>query len=257
MLDFSHELNKYILSHGEVVLAIQTSHRGSAPQVDGAKCIISKSGLLWGTVGGGKVEQAVKEECQSLLESRETTKSLKWNLQQDIGMTCGGEVTFYLEKFGKPNLEIAVFGAGHVAQALIPLLLKLNVSLYSIDSRPEWLKKLPENVKLKKIQLDDMSAFVDELRPGTFVISMTQGHKYDLPILEKVLKRGEKFPYVGVIGSKQKAQVIRNDLLALGSQPNDLERLICPVGLDLGRNIPEEIAISIIAQILQVRDRLS
>ncbi|MFT6069054.1 MAG: xanthine dehydrogenase accessory factor [Bacteriovoracaceae bacterium] len=257
MLEFSRELDKFILSHGEVVLAIQTSHRGSAPQVDGAKAIIASGGLLWGTVGGGKVEQAIKKEGLDLLESKETTKSIKWNLQKDIGMTCGGEVSFFLEKFGKPNLEIAVFGAGHVAQAFVPLLLNLNCSVSSIDSRLEWLNKLPENEKLKKLHLEEMSSYIDELKPGTFIISMTQGHKFDLPILEKALKCGDKFPYVGVIGSKQKAQVIRQDLLSLGSCPNDLERLICPIGLDLGRNIPEEIAFSIIAQILQVRDRLS
>lgn len=257
MMDFSFELEKLIKSHGQVVLAILTSHRGSAPQVDGAKAIVSSSGLLWGTVGGGKVEEAVKKECIALLDSNKTTKSFKWNLQKDIGMTCGGEVSFYLEKFGSPGLNIAVFGAGHVAQALVPLLLKLNCQVTSIDSRPEWLEKLPKGHKLKKIQSANMDDHITCLPAGTFIISMTQGHKFDLPILKKALDKGEYFPYVGVIGSKQKAQVIKHDLLEQGVSANDLERLICPIGLDFGRNIPEEIAFSIIAQILQVRDRLS
>lgn len=257
MHSFTSELENYLKSHGEVVLAIQTSHRGSAPQVNGAKAILCTSGLLWGTVGGGKVEEAIKKESASLIESNERTRFLKWNLQKDIGMTCGGEVSFYLEKFGKPNLKIAVFGAGHVAQALVPLLTKLNCSIKCIDSRKEWLDKLTENHKLEAILLEDMSSYVEVLPPGTFIISMTQGHSFDLPILKRALKKAEVFPYVGVIGSKQKAQVLRRDLLGEGVDPNDLERLICPIGQDFGDNIPEEIAFSIIAQILQVRDSLS
>jgi xanthine dehydrogenase accessory factor len=257
MIDFSRELEKFIKSHGQVVLAILTSHRGSAPQIDGAKAIISEKGLLWGTIGGGKVEEAIKKECASLLQSKSKTKSIKWNLQKDIGMTCGGEVSFFLEKFGCPLFEVAVFGAGHVAQALVPLLLNLNCRVISIDSREDWLAKLPKSEKLEIIHSENMADHIDNLKPETFIISMTQGHKFDLPILEKALKKGEYFPYVGVIGSKQKAQVIRRDLLNLGTNLNDLERLICPIGLDFGQNVPEEISFSIIAQILTLRDRLS
>jgi xanthine dehydrogenase accessory factor len=257
MIDFSYKLETFIKTHGEVVLAILTSHRGSAPQVDGAKAIVSRDGLLWGTVGGGKVEEAVKKECRELLNSKEKTKSLKWNLQKDIGMTCGGEVDFYLEKFGVPEFEIAVFGAGHVAQALVPLILNLNCSLTVIDGREEWLNRLPVSPKLKIVHLKNMAQFVSDLAKGTFLISMTQGHSFDLPILEKAFERKSDFPYIGVIGSKQKAQVIKKDLLDKGVLASDLEYLTCPIGLDFGRNIPEEIAFSIIAQILQVRDRLS
>lgn len=254
---FSTKLEEFIKSHGEVVLAIQTSHRGSAPQVDGAKVIVSADGLLWGTIGGGKVEEAIKKECISLIDSKEKIKNLKWNLQKDIGMTCGGEVSFYLEKFGSPNLRIAIFGAGHCVQALVPLLLHLNCQILVVDPRADWLEKLPVHSRLTKIKTESMQEQVEDLKEGSFLLSMTQGHKLDLPILKKALNCGDQFPYVGVIGSKQKAQVIRRDLLEEGVSPNDLERLICPIGLDFGCNIPEEIAFSIIAQILQVRDRLS
>ena len=83
---------------------------------------------------------------------------------------------------------------------------------------------------------------------------MTQGHKFDVPILHEAFIKGESFPYIGVIGSKQKAQVIKRDLLALGVLGRDLERLFCPIGLDFGTNVPEEIALSIAGQILTERD---
>lgn len=257
MLDAYNELNKALEVHDELVLAIMVDHRGSAPQIDGAKAIISKTGLVYGTVGGGKIEQRVILESIELLSSTVATKFLKWNLQKDIGMTCGGEVSFYIEKYGSAKLDVAIFGAGHVSQALVPLLLKLNCRIKCIDSRPEWLEKLPNSEKLEKVCLETPFEYVSSLKKGSFLISMTQGHSFDLPILEKALKRREDFPYIGVIGSNQKAQVIKADLVSRGFSQCDLEHLICPIGLKFGSNVPEEIAFSIIAQILSKRDSLS
>tara|TARA_Y100000590_G_scaffold263893_1_gene296358 strand:+ start:209764 stop:210540 length:777 start_codon:yes stop_codon:yes gene_type:complete len=253
-IDFIKKMETAIENYGEVVLATMVSHRGSAPQIDGAKVIFTKEGLFWGSIGGGKIEHAVQIKSKEMLEENEANFFAKWNLQKDIGMTCGGEVSIFFEKFGKPKLKIAVFGAGHVSQSLIPLLLKLDCEVKCIDPRVDWIEKLPSHKKLEKVCIENSEDAIASLEKGTFIISMTQGHKYDVPILHKAFLKAADFPYIGVIGSKQKAQVIKADLKELGILEQDLERLFCPIGLNFGSNIPEEIAFSIIGQILTERE---
>lgn len=256
-MDYLQEIQTLLKRYDEIVLVTMVDHRGSAPQVDGAKAVFFEGDLLWGTVGGGKVEEAVKLEAKNLQSSPEKTIFKKWNLQKDIGMTCGGEVSFFFEKLGSEVLNIAVFGAGHVAQALVPQLLKLDCRVTWVDERSEWLDKAKEHPRLKKVLSNDPKSLVSELKTGSFIISMTPGHKFDVPVLEQAFHNGDQFPYIGCIGSNQKAQVIKSDLKKLGIEERDLERLFCPIGLKFGRNIPEEIAFSIVAQIITERDNLS
>lgn len=257
MPKLTQALDSALLQFDEIVLATMVDHRGSAPQVNGAKAIISREGLFWGTVGGGKLELAVIQRAFDLLEAGPATDFFKWNLQTDVGMSCGGEASFFLEKFGRAKFQLAIFGAGHISQALIPMLLKLDCFISCIDSRDEWLDKLPDSSRLQKICLENPCDYISNLPEGCFVLSITQGHKYDVPILQKAFERGDDFPYIGTIGSEQKAQVIKKDLRHLGVNDCDLERLFCPLGLRFGNNIPEEIAFSIIAQLLTERDLLS
>ncbi|RYX83549.1 xanthine dehydrogenase accessory protein XdhC [bacterium] len=228
---------------------------GSAPADRGAKMLVTRAGLLTGTVGGGKVEARALLEAQTMLDTSITEpKFEQWNLQTDLGMTCGGVVRLFFEPFNIARWPIAVFGAGHVAQALIPVLLPLDCGLTCLDTRPEWLERLPDEPKLRRVQSDDLAAEVDHLPTNTFIVLMTMGHSTDLPILRKVLAR--PFPYVGVIGSKAKAGALRHTLLKEGFAPEECARFFCPIGLPLGTNHTHEIAISIAAQMIQHRDRV-
>lgn len=225
----------------------------SAPQNIGAKALIGKGGLLEGSIGGGKLEAKAIAFAQEMLERGVKEASLQqWNLKKDVGMTCGGGVSLFFEPFVHDQWPIYVFGAGHVAQSLIPLLLTLDCDLHCIDPRQEWLDKLPESPKLEKICRDDGAELISELASGSFIISVTQGHSFDLPILDEALHRS--FPFVGVIGSLSKATVLKRELSRLGHGPEVLSRLKCPLGLELGGRNPPEIAISIAAQLLMERD---
>lgn len=237
------------------VIVTMTSIRGSAPQNLGAKMLVDKSGLLFGTVGGGKVEAYCIDYAKKILNSSEKVFSEKWNLQTDIGMTCGGEVQFLFEnESNQSSWNIAIFGAGHVSQALVKILLTLDCHITVIDNRKEWLLKLPEDSNLNKVYHSEMCKEVGHLLDNTFVLSMTMGHAYDVPILDKCLKRD--FPLVGVIGSITKRNAIEQDLKKIGHSHTVLEKLICPIGEPIGNNDPAEIAISIVAQLLKVRDNL-
>ncbi|MDK2972058.1 MAG: xanthine dehydrogenase accessory factor [Candidatus Sumerlaeota bacterium] len=229
---------------------------GSTPQDPGSRMLVLESGLHSGTVGGGRVEAKAIVEAQAMLDDPEAapTRFADWNLQRDVGMTCGGVVRLFFEAYNHAEWNVAVFGAGHVCQALTRLLLTLPCRITVFDSRAEWLDRLPQAATLRRVEEANMASRVAELPANTFVLSMTMGHKLDRPILEEIFRSGRVFPYLGVIGSKSKAAVLRRELLDAGIPEEQVRSFHCPVGLPLGTNHPAEIAVSIAAQLLQVRD---
>jgi xanthine dehydrogenase accessory factor len=253
---YSH-VNQLIADHVPFVSVIMVDANGSVPQEVGTKMLVTSAGWHFGTVGGGKVEKKAIDEAQSLLAGTSTkaTHFVNWSLSKDVGMTCGGQVKLYFETHNHSLWRIVVFGAGHVAQALIELLLKLECRVTCIDPRREWLDKLPESPKLTKLLDDNMPSHIESLPNDSFVLLMTMGHTTDKPILLEILRQGKPFPYLGVIGSDAKAARLYKDIEEAGLPANLRERFYCPMGLDIGTNHPQEIAISIVAQLLEQRDR--
>ncbi|WPU63677.1 xanthine dehydrogenase accessory protein XdhC [Peredibacter starrii] len=234
------------------VMVTMTGVRGSAPQDIGAKMLVTKDGLFYGTVGGGKVEMASIKKSQEILKGEQSPpESVVWNLQKDIGMSCGGEVVMLFEHHHQSNWPIVIFGAGHVAQALTRILSKLNCSVTCVDSREEWVAKL-EGVK--GIHHPTPKEMVKEFSPHCYFMSMTMGHAHDVPILHEIAKHAPDCPYIGVIGSDVKGIKIKKELKDLGVSDEFLKKLRVPMGLPIGTNQPYEIAISIVAELLQVRD---
>ncbi|MCA9191515.1 MAG: xanthine dehydrogenase accessory protein XdhC [Planctomycetales bacterium] len=255
IVEHTHTVQKLLDGGAGFVIVTLVEVRGSAPQVTGAKAIVTDAGIVSGTVGGGKIEAASIAYAQQLLSSGPSRCELKtWNLQTEIGMTCGGEVRLLFESRVTDSWPIAVFGAGHVAQALLRALLPLHCQLTCIDPRQEWLAKLPESPKLRSVCTDRPVDEVGRLPEHTFFVLMSQGHATDLPVLAELLRSGPK-AFIGVIGSRQKATALKRDLKSQGFSSEQLEAFQCPVGLSLGNNTPAEIAISIAAQLLQHRDQ--
>jgi xanthine dehydrogenase accessory factor len=251
----------------------------SAPAPAGAKMLVTERGLQFGTIGGGKLELKALAEAQAMLAGGETrsaggggcgadgaaeggptvgSKFVEWNLQRDVGMTCGGAVRLYFEAYNVAAWRIVVFGAGHCSQALVRLLLSLRCQVTVIDPRPEWLAKLPatEDGRLRQVRaVGPMEGHVKELPKGAYVVLMTMGHASDQPVLIEILKsRPAEFPYIGVIGSKAKAAALRRGVLAAGVPEERLDGYCCPIGLPIGTNDPAEIAVSVAAQLLEKRD---
>jgi len=246
------------------VLVVLVEALGSTPQDSGAKMLVTPAGLHAGTVGGGRVEAKAIALAQEMLAvadaARAAPRFVTWTLKGDVGMTCGGSVKFYLEPHPAGGAgaawPIAIFGAGHIAQALLPVLLPLPCSVDVYDPRPEWIAKLPRAWNLRGACVPDLAAVVDTLPDDCFVLCMTQGHKTDRPVLQRALAT-RRFPYLGCIGSDAKAAVLRQELIADGLAPERAARFFCPIGLDFGTNHPHEIALSIAAQLLAERDRLA
>jgi len=232
---------------------------GSTPQDVGSKMLVTQEGIFFGTVGGGKVENQAIQHAQKMLEEQPgqspTHQLVEWNLQRDVGMTCGGVVTLFFETFNHSDWQVAVFGAGHVAAAVVHCLSQLECRVTCIDSREEWLERIPDFGNLKKVCTDDLPAQVATLPEHCFVLSMTMGHSTDRPVLEEIFRQERHFPYLGVIGSKAKRAVLRRELLSAGVHETDADSFHCPIGLPLGSNQPGEIAVSVVAQLIEERDR--
>ncbi len=244
--------------HVGCVLVTLVEALGSTPQDTGAQMLVTSAGLHAGTVGGGKVEAKALLVAQELLEAQAPKpRFVTWTLRTDVGMTCGGSVKLYFEPHpvggNGADWPIWIFGAGHVAQALVPVLLPLPCSLTVVDPRREWLDRFPRARHLRVIAHDNPADLVPEMPDNAFLLCLTKGHASDRPVLQRALAE-RNFPYAGVIGSKAKAAVLRKEMIAVGLPAKRAKQFFCPVGLPFGSNHPYEIALSIAAQLVAARD---
>jgi xanthine dehydrogenase accessory factor len=266
VITFYERMSDLFAAGTPFVCATIVDTQGSVPADAGAKLLVTADGAYFGTVGGGKIELRVIQEAKAMLTEAGVASTsgkedaiarfFEWSLNRDIGMTCGGSMRVYLEAFNHRAWNITIFGAGHVANALVNLLSKLDCRITCIDPRVEWLDKLPDSTKVRRVLLKEMKEFVPEIPSESFVLLLTMGHSSDKPILLEILSRWKdvKYPYLGVIGSNAKAARIRKDIAEAGL-PEELSKVFfCPVGLPLGSSHPQEIAVSVAAQLLQVRD---
>jgi xanthine dehydrogenase accessory factor len=242
------------------VLVVLAEALGSTPQDTGAKMLVTAAGLHTGTVGGGKVEAKALALAQEMLAGRASGPRLvNWTLKTDVGMTCGGSVKLYFEPHVAGGMGAAwpiwIFGAGHVGQALVPVLAPLDCAITVVDPRREWLDRLPRTRNIRFIQAEEPKDLVPTMPDNAFLLCLTKGHASDRPVLQRALAE-RNFPFVGVIGSAAKAEVLRREMVADGLPTERAKQFHCPVGLSFGSNDPREIALSIAAQLLTERDRL-
>ncbi|SMF42733.1 xanthine dehydrogenase accessory protein XdhC [Pseudobacteriovorax antillogorgiicola] len=258
MLETQRKLLRLLEDQVDCIEVTVTDVRVSAPQNVGAKMLVTRNGLVAGTIGGGQLEAHGLRHAQSMLADEFIgSQALTWNLKKDLGMTCGGIVSLFFESHRTRSWPIAIFGAGHVAQAVVRCLLPLNCQITCFDDRQEWLDAMPraENLLLRNLSLSYEQIFSD-LPQQCFVLAMTKGHKFDFPVLKLALSQNDRFPFVGVLGSRSKAVVLKRELLGAGVTEQQCQQLVCPLGLDIGSRDPAEIAISIAAQLIYRKDRL-
>jgi xanthine dehydrogenase accessory factor len=259
MLDRSFIRQIENLQHEGIPFCVATivDARGSIPQIVGARAIFTKKGLAHGTVGGGTLESMCQKKAIELLEGNQAVRThfKRYNLQQDLGMTCGGELALYFEVHRQDLAwNIVIFGAGHVAQTLCRFLVELDCRVVCVDTRAEWLERLPRNDKLEACRVGNYCDGIDRIVPGADVILMTMGHGSDLPILKAIEKRKMPTTHLGVIGSDAKSGIVRRQLVEAGLPREFIDRIICPLGDKLGNNTPAEIAVGIVSQLLRLRN---
>jgi xanthine dehydrogenase accessory factor len=220
---------------------------GSAPRHVGAKMLITARGEIFGTIGGGTLEHQVIADAKETIRRR-TAELKSYPLGPMLGQCCGGDVDVFIEP-QLPKKEIVVFGAGHIAEELCPMLPKLGFHVTLVDERKERIE-LPAFAGLDK-RLNELPG--DALRAmkfddGLHIVVITHEHRHDEAIVEYCF--GKPFKYLGCIGSKTKWAKFRERYKSRGIPEEQIARVTTPIGLDIGSETPFEIAVSIVAQLI-------
>jgi xanthine dehydrogenase accessory factor len=235
------------------VLATVIGAHGSTPQKPGSKLVVLGGGELRGTVGGGAIEKQIVDAALALLaDASAQTRTIETHLTHDLGMCCGGRMTVFLEKHAAAPV-LVVLGAGHVAKEVAALAAHVGFQVTVVDERAEWLTaaRFP-TARLQRAPPDD-AAKAHPGGPDVFAVVTTHDHPLDQACVEALLRKPLR--WLGLIGSRRKAERFRQRLLAGGFTADEVARLESPMGLPIGALTPREIAVSIVARLIEVRRR--
>lgn len=247
-----HGLREAIEQEGAACLVTILEVKGSAPREAGAKMTVSPGGTLYGTVGGGNLEKETRAHAMDLLrdeaagEAPVAPQTEKFRLCPQVRQCCGGSVSVLYEIFRAPD-TLTIFGAGHVAHEVASVADGLGFAITVVDTRPDW-NNADRFPRARRV-LSDSVEHARSVRRGS-VLVMTHDHDLDFAIIDALLGKGLDF--VGLIGSETKRR--RFDLRLT---PERSAELVCPIGLFVGGKAPREIAVSVVAQLLERRGRLS
>ncbi len=246
------------------VLVSVDSIVGSTPREAGAKMIVT-AGRLYGTIGGGNLEYQACRIARDQLDMGGGDGLQRFPLGAGLGQCCGGLVNLMFERLGqnsdwdaiagqKDDIELYLFGAGHVGRALVRVLADLPIKIHWIDTRDDMLPaRAPGNAET--ICTDTPEVEIDDAPEGAWFLVMTHDHALDQRLCEQILRRDD-FCYFGLIGSDSKRRLFETRMQRRGIDPRKFERMTCPIGIDgINGKQPARIAISVAAEILQVYDR--
>ena len=245
------------------VLVTLLATAGSTPRDGGTKMVVCDD-CTFDTIGGGNLEHVVTRRARELLSTALASAGAKTNqqvvenfpLSSKLAQCCGGATNVLFEVFCRHSQHLAVYGAGHVAQTLMPIISQLPLQISWIDERDELFEQfsrkhpaLPGNVHLR--QEECVADTIATLPANCWVLIMTHNHQLDYELVSAALKRAD-CAYIGMIGSDTKARRFTTRLSHQGFGAQDIQRLISPVGLlDVPGKEPINVAVSIAAQLMQ------
>jgi xanthine dehydrogenase accessory factor len=230
-------------------LVVQTS--GSTPRKIGSKMLVYEDGSISGSIGGGNIEKKVIEQAiVQLQEGKPAT--FKYNLVKDLEMCCGGRMAIYFEPIMKKN-KLYIFGAGHTGEALAKYAVNFKFDISLFDDRKEYLEKIKLD-DVEKVECNFSKPLKGiECDAQTYVVIMTYNHQVDREVLSYFA--GKELAYLGMIGSMRKIEVtkkmLRDEQKVTVQQINKIDM---PIGIDIKVEEPEEIAISVLAKLIDVKN---
>jgi len=231
--------------------------RGSIPSFKTAKMLVRDDGSIVGTIGGGCVEAEVWQAAREVMET-ERPRTLTFDLNQDpkydTGLVCGGTLEIFVEPV-LPPADLYIFGAGHVAASVYKVARIAGFDVTVVDDREAYAnrERFPE---AQQVIAEDFEKAAARLAPSesSYIVIVTRGHRDDMRMLRWAVQTPAR--YVGMIGSKRKTITIFKELQAEGLAPHLFDRVHAPVGLDIGAITPEEIAVSITAELIAKRRKV-
>jgi xanthine dehydrogenase accessory factor len=227
---------------------------GSIPSYESAKLLVREDGSMLGTVGGGCVEAEVWNAAREVLETekpRHLTFSLGEDAAYDNGLICGGQLNIFVEPV-IPQPKAMIFGGGHVSKSLSKVAALAGFSTTIIDDREAFSnpERFPEAEATYAEPYEDV---FDKLpvNASTYLIIVTRGHRDDMRVLKWAVTTEAR--YIAMIGSKRKTISVIRELEKEGMPRSLFEKIHAPMGLEIGAESPEEIAISVVAEMIAVR----
>jgi len=258
MSDLYAEIVKLKKSGKPAALATIISAQGSTPREVGAKMLVKADGSIVETIGGGLLEAQVIQKAKEIIKSgKAEIISLKLNAKEIAreGAICGGQMEVFIEPL-IPAERLFIFGAGHIAYYLAPMASAVGFQLTIVDDRDEFAnkKRFPQ---ADELIVDEFKRATKSIKPDehSYIVIVTRGHNYDEIILHWAL--GIQAHYIGMIGSKSKVKTVFKKLESKGVSRQELKKVYSPIGLDIGALTPSEIAVSILAQLIEVRRKAS
>ncbi len=253
MLDIYQEITGLIARGERAVLATVISSRGSAPRKAGSKMLVKRDGSSIGSIGGGGIEEQMRQKAMEIMDSG-APQVVHFDLSgsgEEAAMICGGQVDVFIEPIVPPE-TLYLFGAGHISYGTAIIGKMLGFRVVVIDPRPEYTsaERLPGADRLLVEDYDDAFPKLD-IDENSYIVIYTPGHVLDEQCLQSAV--GTRARYIGMIGSKKKVKEIKDRLLKKGVAREKLDRVHAPIGLEIGAETPEEIAVSILAEIIKVR----
>ncbi|MGD0496861.1 MAG: XdhC/CoxI family protein [Bryobacteraceae bacterium] len=253
-MDVFAELVRLRSQGRKCALATIVDVRGSIPSYETAKLLVRDDGSMAGTIGGGCVEADVWNAAREVMQT-EKPKRLTFNLGQDAaydnGLICGGQLEVFIEPV-LPVPRAFIFGAGHISKSLSKVLTLAGFASVVIDDREAFAsrERFPDAAEVHAAEYEDVfpKLAIDE---SSYVLIVTRGHRDDMRVLKLAVATPAR--YIAMIGSKRKVLGVIRELEKEGVPRAAFERLHAPMGLDIGAISPEEIAISVAAEMIAAR----
>lgn len=253
-MDIYDEIVRLRKSGQKCALATIVEVNGSIPSYESAKLLVREDGSMVGTVGGGCVEAEVWNAAREVIEA-EQAKHLTFSLGQDAaydnGLICGGQLNVFVEPI-IPQPRAFIFGAGHVSKSLSKVATLAGFATVVIDDRETFANRdrFPEADEVFSGEYEALFPTLT-VNHSSYLIIVTRGHRDDMRVLRWALTTPAR--YIAMIGSKRKTISVMKELMKEGITREEFDRLHAPMGLEIGAVSPEEIAVSVVAEMIAVR----
>lgn len=252
-MDLFEEIVKIRRAGQRGALATIVHTNGSIPSYESSRMLVREDGSMAGTIGGGCVEAEVWAAAKEVMQKeapRKMTFHLNNEASYDNGLICGGTLEVFVEPI-LPQPVAYLFGGGHVSMAVAKAAHAAGFGIAVVDDREAFANK--ERFPMAQEVHTSYEEAFQKIRPNasSYLVIVTRGHKEDMRVLAWAVRTGAR--YIGMIGSKRKVLSVYKALKNEGYKPEEFERVYAPMGLDIGALSPEEIAVSIAAELVAVR----
>jgi xanthine dehydrogenase accessory factor len=256
-VDLFEEIVRMRRAGQRAALATIVHTNGSIPSYESSRMLVREDGSIAGTIGGGCVEAEVWAAAKEVMQN-ESPRKMVFNLNNeasyDNGLICGGTLEVFVEPI-LPQPMLYLFGGGHVSMAVAKTASAAGFGIAVVDDRETFANKERFPMALETYTSYDDAFQKIHPNAASYMVIVTRGHKEDMRVLGWAVRTDAR--YLGMIGSKRKVLSVYKALEADGYKPEEFERVFAPMGLEIGALSPEEIAVSIVAELVAVRRNAS